>query len=225
MSDLSDDEILEALELDTEPKKQGGRSHEEARVIAGFEDIVRFVDEHGRGPAPGEGKDIFERLYAVRLDRIRANPAHRALVADLDRHGLLAGASDQAQGEVRRPMIVVPRVDVKLDPSTDVWPASAPATRRFTVTLTHGAKDTTSGTVRLELPSGWPAVPPKRFELTREDERESYAFDLRIPAEFGVGADSVSDWFPGSSRKFSWHCPTRSSVSRATSRRRPPSGG
>lgn len=100
MSDLSDDEILEALELDTEPKKQGGRSHEEARVIAGFEDIVRFVDEHGRVPAPGEGKDIFERLYAVRLDRIRANPAHRALVANLDRHGLLAGSTDQAQGEV-----------------------------------------------------------------------------------------------------------------------------
>jgi hypothetical protein len=100
-------------------------------------------------------------------------------------------ALDQALGEVRRPMIVVPRVDVKLDPSTDVWPASAPATRRFTVTLTHGARDTTSGTVRLELPTGWPAVPPKRFELTREDERESYAFDLRIPAEFGVGAAEV----------------------------------
>jgi hypothetical protein len=100
MSDLSDDEILEALELDTEPKKQGGRSHEEARVIAGFEDIVRFVDEHGRAPALGEGNDIFERLFAVRLDRIRANPAHRALVADLDRHSLLSGFSDQPQEEI-----------------------------------------------------------------------------------------------------------------------------
>ncbi len=100
-------------------------------------------------------------------------------------------ALDQALGEVRRPMIVVPRVDVKLDPATDVWSAAASATRRFTVTLTHGAKDTTSGTVRLELPTGWPAVPPKRFELTREDERQSYAFDLRIPAEFGVGAAEV----------------------------------
>jgi hypothetical protein len=100
MSDLSDDEILEVLGLDDEPKKQGGRSHEEARVIAGFEDIVRFVDEYGRPPALGEGKDIFERLYAVRLDRIRANPAHRALVANLDRHGLLSGGSEQAQGEI-----------------------------------------------------------------------------------------------------------------------------
>jgi hypothetical protein len=100
MSDLDDDEILAELGLDDAPKKQGGRSHEEARVIAGFEDIVRFVDEHGRPPTLGEGKDIFERIYAVRLDRIRINPTHRALVADLDRHGLLAGASDQAQGEV-----------------------------------------------------------------------------------------------------------------------------
>jgi len=98
---------------------------------------------------------------------------------------------DQALGEVRRPLTVVPRVDVKLDPATDVWPASAATTRRFTVTLTHGARDTTSGTVRLELPSGWPAVPPKRFELTREDERESYAFDLRVPAGFAAGAAEV----------------------------------
>ncbi len=98
---------------------------------------------------------------------------------------------DQALGEVRRPVTVVPRVDVKLDPSSDVWSAVASSTRRFTVTLTHGAKDTTSGTVRLELPTGWPAVPPKRFQLTREDERESYVFDLRVPAAFGVGAAEV----------------------------------
>lgn len=94
MSDLTDDDILSELDLKVEKEAKGGRSHEEARVIAGFEDIVRFVDEHGRKPEHGEGKDIFERIYAVRLDRIRGNPAYRSLVADLDTHGLLAGAID-----------------------------------------------------------------------------------------------------------------------------------
>lgn len=99
MAELSDDEILEELGLDVAPKKESKHSHEEARVIAGFEDIVRFVDEHGCKPEHGEDRDIFERLYAVRLDRIRGNPTYRALVAHLDKHGLLAGAADDIQAE------------------------------------------------------------------------------------------------------------------------------
>lgn len=96
MADLiNDDDLLEALGGLDELPKTGARSHEEARVIAGFEDIVRFVDEHGRKPEHGDGRDIFERLYAVRLDRVRGNARFRALVADLDKHGLLAGASDE----------------------------------------------------------------------------------------------------------------------------------
>jgi hypothetical protein len=100
-------------------------------------------------------------------------------------------ANDQALGEVRRPVVVVPRVDVKLDPSSDLWSTVAPSTRRFTVTLTHGARDTTSGTVRLELPTGWPAAPPQLFRLTREDERKTFVFDLRVPRGLGVGAAEV----------------------------------
>lgn len=100
MADLTDEDILEELGLDAEPKKESRYSHEQARVIAGFEDIVRFVDEHGRKPEHSENRDIFERIYAVRLDRIRGNPAYRALVADLDTHGLLAGAPDDVAPDV-----------------------------------------------------------------------------------------------------------------------------
>lgn len=95
MADLTDDDaLLEALGgLDEQPKASK-YTPVQARVIAGFEDVVRFVNEHGRKPEHGDGRDIFERLYAVRLDRIRGNPEFRALVADLDKHGLLAGATD-----------------------------------------------------------------------------------------------------------------------------------
>jgi len=99
--------------------------------------------------------------------------------------------SDQALGEVRRPLTLVPRVDVKLDPDTDVWSTSTPGPHRFTVRLTHGARDTTTGTVRLVLPKGWPAVAPLRFRLTGEDEHESFTFDVRPPKALGAGAVEI----------------------------------
>ena len=40
-------------------------------------------------PQHGEDRDIFERLYAVRLERIRTLPECRLLLAPLDRQGLL----------------------------------------------------------------------------------------------------------------------------------------
>jgi LmbE family N-acetylglucosaminyl deacetylase len=89
--------------------------------------------------------------------------------------------NDQARGEVRRPITVVPRVDVKLDPGTEVWPTTSLSPHQFTVTLTHGARDSTAGTVRLELPAGWPPVAPKRFRFTREDEHETFDFQVKPP--------------------------------------------
>jgi hypothetical protein len=62
-----------------------------------------------------------------------------------------------------------------------VWPTNSLIPHRFTVTLIHGARDSTSGTVRLQLPRGWPAVPPQRFRFGREDERESFVFDVKPP--------------------------------------------
>lgn len=71
--------------------KGGGRSPREERIVAGFEDIQHFVDEHAHAPRHGGDRDILERLYAVRLDRLRAQPDCREVLAQLDRQGLLAG--------------------------------------------------------------------------------------------------------------------------------------
>lgn len=92
MSDLDLDELRSELDDFAQPGKTVGRSPREERIIAGFEEIQRFVDEHGAAPQHGEDRDIFERLYAVRLDRLRALEECRALLAPLDRQRLLAGA-------------------------------------------------------------------------------------------------------------------------------------
>lgn len=93
MSDPDLDELAAELSDFAPAEKTGGRPPREERVIAGFEDIQRFYEQHARAPQHGEDRDIFERLYAVRLDRLRALPECRALLAPLDYQGLLGGAA------------------------------------------------------------------------------------------------------------------------------------
>ena len=90
MTDLSDDELLAELGVSVEPPKIGGHTPREERIIAGFEDIQKFYEANGHLPRHGESLDIFERLYAVRLDQLRTIPDARKLLAKLDIHGLLA---------------------------------------------------------------------------------------------------------------------------------------
>jgi hypothetical protein len=92
MSDIDLDELRSELSDFAQPDKKGGRSPREERIIAGFEEVQRFVDKHGHPPQHGEDRDIFERLYAVRLDRLRALAECRTLLARLDHQGLLFGA-------------------------------------------------------------------------------------------------------------------------------------
>ena len=92
MSDPNLDELAAELAEFAEPEKKGVRPPREERIIAGFEEIQRFVEKHGRAPQHGEGRDIFERLYAVRLDRLRALEECRTILAPLDHQGLLSGA-------------------------------------------------------------------------------------------------------------------------------------
>lgn len=88
-----DDALLAELGVEVETKKAVTRTPREERIIAGFEEIQRFTEEHGSAPKHGENRDIFERLYAVRLERIRELQECRELVEPLDGQGLLTGAA------------------------------------------------------------------------------------------------------------------------------------
>lgn len=92
MSDLDLNELRSELDDFAQPEKKGGRSPREERIIAGFEEIQRFVEKSGHVPRHGEDGDIFERLYAVRLDRLRALEECRSLLTQFDHQGLLTGA-------------------------------------------------------------------------------------------------------------------------------------
>ena len=89
---MNDDELLDALGVEPPSLKVGSRTSREERIIAGFEEILGFHQAQGRAPLHGEGHDISERLFAVRLDQLRKSPEARTLLAELDGPGLLSGA-------------------------------------------------------------------------------------------------------------------------------------
>jgi len=82
-------DLLNELGVETAPDPISQRSAREERIIAGFEEIERFVEERGRLPQHGEDRDIFERLYAVRLDLLRDSDECRTILEPLDSQGLL----------------------------------------------------------------------------------------------------------------------------------------
>ncbi len=118
MDELNDKELLEALGISVEAKKVATRTPREERVIAGFEDILKFVEEHGHPPQHGEEGDIFERLYAVRLDRLREQADCRALLSEFDRFNLLepvdatyGGFADEADDDALLAELGVEKVE------------------------------------------------------------------------------------------------------------------
>lgn len=105
MAELSDLELLDALGVEAKAKKKAKLTPKQERIIAGFEEIQRFVDEHGHAPRHGEDKDIFERLYATRLGQIKSQNECTELLSELDHQGLLADAG----------MIAEPKAEYETD--------------------------------------------------------------------------------------------------------------
>jgi hypothetical protein len=98
-----DRQLLDDLGVETTTVARGDLTAREQRIIAGFEEILKFVEEQGRQPQHGENRDIFERLYAVRLDAIRRSSECREVLKDLDTHGLLSdgtNSEDQMKPEL-----------------------------------------------------------------------------------------------------------------------------
>ena len=99
--------------------------------------------------------------------------------------------ADQARGEIRRPVFVVPAVGVSVSPGVLVLPSQAGTPRTVTVELLHGARGTTSGELRLELPGNWPEVPPQRFTLDGEGTRRSFTFLVQPPQRLAAGSYEI----------------------------------
>lgn len=118
----SNKELLADLGVEVKKDKKSKLTPKQERIIAGFEEIQQFVEEHGHKPEHGEDKDIFERLYATRLDQIVAQSECRELVSDLDYQGLLSGDNkvSEPKGEYKTDKELLEELGVPKQQDDDV---------------------------------------------------------------------------------------------------------
>jgi LmbE family N-acetylglucosaminyl deacetylase len=103
---------------------------------------------------------------------------------------------DLRQGELRRPVMVVPAVSVLLDPPARVLSTAAPRPITYTVRLAAEQAGGIAGTARLEVPAGWrvePASAPVRFAAP--GEVREVRFTVTAPGSAAPGDHPVSAVF------------------------------
>jgi LmbE family N-acetylglucosaminyl deacetylase len=131
---------------------------------------------------------------------IRAAATVRIANADLplDRDATFREV-DPRQGELRRPVLVVPAVSVTVDPAASVLPlpapGAAPAPLRYRLHLA-AEEAGVAGTLRLRVPQGWttePASLPVRFDAA--GERQEAEIAVRAPAGISAGDYPVTAVF------------------------------
>jgi hypothetical protein len=99
---------------------------------------------------------------------------------------------DQARGEVRRPLRVVPALEVAVEPDLLVWPTAETRPRSLELTLTSHRSRPVAGRLEVTVPEGWPAVAPTPLELDETEASETLTVELRPPADFTPGRYPVS---------------------------------
>jgi len=180
---MDDDELLDALGVGVTPLNASSRTPQEERIIVGFEDILRFHQAHGRAPLHGEGRDIFERLYAVRLDQLRKMPEARALLAELDAVGLLAGAAEATvsdSGEMDEDALLA-----------ELGIGDHPADRNDITVLRH-VRSHIERRVAEEIADRTPCADFEKFHLLFEQVERDLKSGVRKTLRFGRDA-SIAD--------------------------------
>ena len=84
MKHLSDEQILDELEIELELKSTKVLTSLEERLISRFEEINVFYETHQRVPCLNDDADIFEKLCASRLEKIKQNSEMKSVVLFLE---------------------------------------------------------------------------------------------------------------------------------------------
>lgn len=96
--------------------------------------------------------------------------------------------SDKTFGEFRRELKVAPALTLNVSPGLLVVPSGAAnRAREITVEITHNARRTTNGTIKLEAPAGWKVESPNDsnaapLAFTKQGEKTARTFRVTPPA-------------------------------------------
>ena len=186
MAEIDEDELLADLGLEVSPLKAVSRTPREERIIAGFEDILRFYQAHGYAPRHGEDRDIFERMYAVRLERLRKLAEAVNLLTSLDSPGLLSDAAAAS-----------PDVD-DLDEDTllaDLGVGAAPADQND-ITILHHVRSSAEKRAAEEIADRVPCADFDKFQPLFQRVERDLKSGVRKPLRFGRDASiAIGNFF------------------------------
>jgi LmbE family N-acetylglucosaminyl deacetylase len=98
---------------------------------------------------------------------------------------------DQARGEVRRPLRVVPAVEVAAADDLLVWPLQSREPRRLRVRLVSHAKSAVHGRLEARDGVGGPTAEPRPFTLEAAGEPLDLELVLNAPKSLKPGRDTV----------------------------------
>lgn len=125
---------------------------------------------------------------AMKLGAAPAGEAPGEVEVAVTRVGEHVGV-DQATGEYRKRVLVMPALNVAVDPPWMVWPADAGGVREIRVVVTNTSASGRSGAVRLEAPSGWGVEPGSApFALEPDGASGSFTFAVTPQGEVEEGA-------------------------------------
>ena len=90
--------------------------------------------------------------------------------------------ADQARGEVRRPLQVVPALEVKASPSLVLRPRSENGPSRIEVRLRSNAAGPLAGAIVVDLPEGWPRAAAVPFAIADAGGGAAAEVSVEVPA-------------------------------------------
>lgn len=110
---------------------------------------------------------------------------------------------DRRQGELRRPVLVVPALSVLLEPKASILPTSGPARPlRYRLRLTAAGARPVTGTWRLTLPAGWRSEPAGGQLTLAPGEPRDVEVSVIAPAGVRAGSFPVSAAFVADGRTY-----------------------
>ena len=98
---------------------------------------------------------------------------------------------DQAVGEVRRPVRIVPPVEVSVEPSMLLWVDESEISRSVEVTISSHLEQPVAGSLEAHAPPGWQVV-GSAFSIQEAGGRVSMDVEIRAPQQLERGRATVN---------------------------------
>lgn len=145
-----------------------------------------------RQPLQGSLYDWSDVPAELRGQPFQPAPILGAVSAQLDgaplrlRREAVYRTADQAVGEIRRPLRVVPALEVAVSPQQIVWPSAQTAPRTLEVRLSNHSVQALDARLEVEVPASWSAIEVQRVHV-RAGEDAATQLHLVPPTPLPTG--------------------------------------